>query len=219
MQKKDIRYFDGHPFSQGIPDIQESLLRAYKGGSLKFQETFTCLPKEGVVVRHNGTSGNRVGWVGVIVTTDSLEEEDPVHIGVRWLFDKHGQELKLKYPYASHIVGVYQSYTVIWCRTSMQVGRVGCFSLNEIFGKSIIEKPKKVKQNEELVKMVNNDHKGSFIVWGQKGSRNPVNVTGYTQALAAAEAMTVRHKETFHVAKLVSKVSPKIEVIPQVEEL
>lgn len=210
MQKKDIREFHNHPypFDKTLSEIQTRVLRLFDREELRFQKNFTSLPKEGIIVKHDGLT-SRQGWIGVVVHMDL--PKDPDNIGVRWLLDEDGNKIRNKKD--KNDVGLYQSYSVGWCNSSMQVGRIKCYSLDALFGKV---EPEQDKGGE---KVVNDNHNGKFIVWGQKGKTNPVNVTGYKEAIAAAEAMTIRHRETFHVAKLVTKVSPITEIIPKVEAL
>lgn len=206
-----IRHYEGSPFTKKDTEIRDKLVSSVRNGALLFQNTFTSLPKEGVIVRHSGSSGNRVGWIGVIVALDC--KDSPSQIGVRWLITSNGYQVRSDRSFDIQNIGVYQSYTIGWCRASMQVGRVRCYSIEDLFNEAVLE------QKKEVLAMENNNHKGQFIVWGQNGKTNPVNVTGYDQAIQAAEAMTIRHNSVFHVAKLVTRVSPKVKITPQHEEL
>lgn len=180
---------------------------------LIWTSTLTCLPKVGVIVKHNGSS-SRTGWVGVIVKM----YDDEGGIGILWLLDRYNKPLRPdtreREDQPVSEVGIYQKYTETWANARIISGRVKNYSIFDFISKLTTEEVNMVTENQALLKK-----DGLFLVWGEKGRTNPTNPTSYKEALKAAESMAQRHKEVFHVLRLDTKVEPVITVKTKVSHL
>lgn len=231
---KQMRHFDEgkeNPFTWSLSAVRDMLSQYFYNPILGvkkpvrdcFKRNFTNCKCVGLVVRHNGTS-SRSGWIGVVVKVSEN------HIGVFWLFDKEGNHLLQHGSYNYNQFGVYQSYSLGWCLSSMQAGKLSNFTINDVVKfKSLVlnsEKdngtvckstsPEQDKGEEAMYK----EETGQFIIWCKNGKTNPKVVhTSKAEAKQAARAMTKRHNNTFYVAKLVAMSKPVVEVTSRMTDL
>lgn len=209
LRHKESSLAEGHnPFRISIFSVQSLLSDLVTTGRLSCTETGKNRAIDvGTILQRKDNGDSCDSWLGVVVGKDEHKQ----YFGILWLLDSKGSAVRT----TTLDVGRYKVYQ----RSSLDTLTK---STEEFDFKELLKTSSQETEDQNVLEEVEEEKsslEGEFVIWSKDGKEVPLKITDHEEALNIAKMLTLEKKVVYHVAKLVNRVTPEIQVNSKVETL